>query len=84
MSIMNTCNVEEVPEELRYVYLDIAAGEYLLGVYSKEEKSEESVKSVTEGDLSVTFKDKSDIEMTIDKLLNSGREEMLSFRRVKW
>ncbi len=82
-SIMNTCNCEKIPEELRFVFLDIAAGEYLLSVMLKEDEND-SVKSVTEGDLSVSFKDKSEIEKTVDELLNRGREEMLSFRRVKW
>ncbi len=80
--IMNAINCESVPEELRFTLLDIAAGEYLLAVKSREDGK--MVKSVSEGDVSVTFGDESDIDTLIDTLLGSGREEMLSFRRLRW
>lgn len=80
--IMNTCNCERVPYELRFVALDMAAGEYLLAAYGQGDN--DNVKSVSEGDISVTFGDKSGIEEIIDNLLNGGREEMLSYRRIKW
>ena len=81
-TIMNTCNCEKVPYELRFVALDMAAGEYLLAAYGKGE--DEGVKSISEGDVSVTYKDKSKIDEIIDGLLNAGREEILSYRRIKW
>ncbi len=81
-TIMNTCNCESVPYELRFTFLDMAAGEYLLAAYGKEEK--DGVKSVTEGDVSVDFKDEGYIESLVDSLLNRGREEMLGYRRIKW
>lgn len=80
--VMNTCNCENVPEELSFVALDIAAGEYLLAARCKGEDF--LVESVSEGDVSVSFKDESPVDGIIDMLLNSGRDEMLSFRRVKW
>lgn len=80
--IMNTCNCESVPYELRFVALDMAAGEYLLAALGKGDG--ENVKSISEGDMSVDFKDKSEIEEITDRLLNAGREEMLSYRRIKW
>ncbi|MBQ7876575.1 MAG: hypothetical protein IJ316_04715 [Clostridia bacterium] len=82
MSIVNAINCESVPDELRFTLLDIAAGEYLLAVKSREGGN--VVKSVSEGDVSVTFSDESDTDELIDTLLSSGREEILSFRRLKW
>lgn len=78
-TIMNTCNTETVPDELKFTALDIAAGEYLLAAGRDDEAR--GVKSVSEGDVSVEFDDTGSL---IDELLNSGRDEMLSFRRVKW
>lgn len=82
-TIMNTCNCESVPYELRFVALDMAAGEYLLAVKGKGEEFSD-VKSLSEGDVSVSFKEKIGIESIIDGLLTKGREEMLSYRRIKW
>lgn len=81
-SIINTLNTESVPEELKFTLLDMAAGEYLLAAKSKMGAT--GVKSVSEGDVSVTFNEKSEEDELIDRLLASGRDEMLSFRRLKW
>ncbi len=81
MNIINAINCESVPDELRFTLLDIAAGEYLLAVKSREGAN--GVKSVSEGDVSVTFTE-GDTEALIDNLLTSGREEIISFRRLKW
>ncbi len=80
-TIMSTCNCECVPYELRFVALDMAAGEYLLAAKAK---AEDNVKSVSQGDISVTFSDKGKVDEIIDRLLTSGRDEMLSMRRIKW
>lgn len=77
-TVMNICSTEEVPCELCFAALDIAAGEYLL---SSERGEALGVRSVTEGDFSVDFSEKGSL---IDTLLGSGREEMAAFRRVKW
>lgn len=80
-SIVNMINCEKVPEELHFTLLDMAAGEYLLAAQGKN--GEDRVKSVSEGDVSVSF-DTDGEEELIDRLLNSGRDELLSFRRLKW
>lgn len=80
-SIMNTLNSEGVPRELEYVWIDMAAGEYLLAA---NEKADEGVKTISEGDMTVSFKDEDPQDELIDRLLNNGRCEMLSYRRVKW
>ena len=80
--VMNECCVEKVPFELRFAALDLAAGEYLSGKLTCDE--ERGIKSVTEGDFSVTFKDKTEDEAVIDSLFASGREALCAFRRIKW
>lgn len=81
-TIMNCCNCESVPEELEFVALDMAAGEYLLAAECRGRDARE-VKSLSEGDMSVTFNDEG-VEGIIDNLFKRGREEMIAFRRVKW
>lgn len=82
-TIMNYCNCECVPEELRFVALDMAAGEYLLAAKCKGDAMQ-GVKSVSEGDVTVSFGDKTPVEALVDTLLSGSREELLSFRRIKW
>ena len=82
-SIMNTCNTESVPHELRFVALDIAAGEYLLAAKACREDLR-GVKSISEGDVSVSFDEEAGIDGVIDSLLNKGRDEILAYRRIRW
>ena len=81
-TIINYCNCESVPEELSFALLDMAAGEYLLAAKMKGGE-ERAVKSISEGDMSVSFVD-DNVESTVDGLFKRSREEMTSFRRIKW
>ncbi len=81
-TIMNAINCESVPDELRFAALDAAAGEYLLAKERDEDGA--GISAVTEGDLTVQFEANTPTEGLIDRLLNSGRDEIAAFRRVKW
>ena len=81
-TIINYCNCERVPQELIFVAVDMACGEYLAATKCTK-GTERGVKSVSEGDVSVSFDDEP-VEKLADELLSSGREEMASFRRMKW
>ncbi|MBR5535065.1 MAG: phage head-tail connector protein [Clostridia bacterium] len=80
-TIMNYCNCESVPEELYFVALDMAAGEYLASARFAD-NIKDNLKSISEGDVSFTFKD--NMGDVIDELFSRGSEEMASFRRLKW
>lgn len=82
-AIMNNCNCESVPSQLKYVALDMAAGEYLLAAKCQGD-GDSGVKSVSEGDVSVTFGDKTPVEVTVDEIFARCRDEMLAYRRIKW
>lgn len=81
-TVVNYCNTESVPEELEFAVLDMAAGEYLLAAHCQDAK-EGNVRSLSEGDMSVSFGDEN-IGSVIDGLFLRGREEMTAFRRIKW
>lgn len=80
-TVINFCNCESVPEELTFAALDMAAGEYLLAAKCPMEN--EQVKSVSEGDISVSF-ETGGIGEKIDEIFLRGRNEMIAFRRLKW
>lgn len=81
-TVMNYCNCESVPEELYFALLDMAAGEYLASQYCRGGEND-NVKSLSEGDMSISFGE-GGVESTVDELFKRGREEMLSFRRLRW
>lgn len=81
-TVINYCNCESVPEELCFAVLDMAAGEYLLAAHCKGDEGD-NIKSISEGDMSVSFGEES-VEMVIDKLFLRSREAMVPFRRIKW
>lgn len=81
-TVINYCNCESVPEELCFALLDMAAGEYLLAAALKS-GDEREIKSISEGDMSVSFGDDG-VEGIVDELFKRSREEMASFRRIKW
>ena len=62
--------------------LDMAVGKYHLAAACQGKDSRDE-KSQSEGAMSVTFDDEA-VESIIDNLFKRGREEMISFRRVRW
>ena len=81
------CNIKEIP-------VDMAAGRLLRdklatgsGVCGNIDFDDEGIKSVTEGDVSVTFSDSSGktsrYENLIDRLCNKN-DVLICYRRVRW
>ncbi len=81
-TIINYCSCESVPEELCFAVLDMAAGEYLLAAHCQGGDTDR-LKSLSEGDMSVSFGDDM-VESIVDELFKRSRDEMVSFRRIKW
>lgn len=98
-TIKNETNLNIVPEGLRYTWIDMAAGYYLqeskatgrlkiCGV----ELSEAPVKSITEGEVSITFASTSDgaktpearLDELIKRLINPPQSVYAKFRRIVW
>jgi hypothetical protein len=91
-TIKNECNVDEVPEGLRYVFIDMACGEFL----SKKKSGggsigidvEAAVKSIKEGDTQITYAVSDGASVTVDgfinMLQNCGRSQFATYRRFKW
>lgn len=94
--ILNFCNIKEVPKELYWVAVDMAAGEllktkYATGVNTCEGIDFEAgnIKQITEGDVSVTYNSDSDDSAVskynelLDSLCNRD-DDLLPFRKLRW
>ena len=92
--IKNFCNITEIPKELYFKSIDMACGEFLkaklatggLDGYGIEDNR--LIKSISEGDTSVTYSDaKTDAYTAMDGFINGlmGNEsDLYCFRKLRW
>lgn len=86
--IKNVCNISEIPEELYYKGIDMVCGEFLgvkLEGYGTE--NDRLIKTITEGDTTVTYQDGVDrVKKLIDFIngLRGNDAELYSFRKMRW
>lgn len=93
-SIKNECNQPEVPCELEYVHIDWVCSDFLEMKYSSGLLNLESLDlgaalaSVTEGDVSVSFdnalSDDARFQILLKRLSETGKDELLCFRKLRW
>ena len=89
--ICNFCNVNEIPEALHRIAVDMVCGEFLLAKKGTGHLDgfdvETAVKTLKEGDTSITFA-VSDNSITLDGFINllmtSGKSQFVAFRRLRW
>jgi hypothetical protein len=89
--IKNICNVAVEPEGLRLVAVDMACGEFLFGKKQSGQSVgidfEAVVKSIAEGDTTITFETKNGAEAKYDALIGyllHGEPDFAAFRCIKW
>lgn len=89
--IKNFCNVVEVPRNLNYAATDMVCGEYLQQMQRLGKLEgfdvEAAVKSISEGDVSITFMDNASAETKLEafiKTLLSQENNLLACRRLRW
>lgn len=94
--IKNFCNIFDIPTELYFVAVDMAAGTLLRTKSSVGENvcdnidfESDEIKSISEGDVSVTYNSNSSSSATakynalLDKLCNRDNE-LIVFRKLRW
>lgn len=83
-SILNECNIDEVPEGLRYVAIDMICGHILKSKLANDSIDvEKAVQSIREGDTSVTYTDpKQFLSNYYDSLIHN--KELVKYRRLVW
>lgn len=94
--IKNFCNISEIPNELYYVAVDMAAGTLLktkqsigINVCDNIDYSAAGVSSIKEGDLTINFSTGDSNSTTnlfsalLKKLCNRDAE-LIAFRKLRW
>ncbi|MBC6681312.1 hypothetical protein [Zhenpiania hominis] len=91
--IRNFCNIDEVPEDLFYTAVDMVCGEYLYQMQNLGKLDAEifpvdaAIKSISEGDVKVSFMDNasaSDRLTTLIQTLRGTDQDLMAYRRLKW
>lgn len=96
-TILNQINWKELPEELEYIAVDMAAGEFLQAkkTFAPDGLSmidlSSAVKQIQSGDTNTVFAIGSGsltkeqrLDLFINHLLSYGKGEINSFRRLRW
>lgn len=96
-TIKNDVNVADVPEGLAYIAVDMAVGEFLKGLMTFSPDAltgfdlDAAVKRIQTGDTTTEFAvgdgtktDEQRLTAFVDYLLNYGKDEFNSFRRLRW
>ena len=89
--IKQNCNVSEVPLGLHSIAVDMACGEFLFGKKSSGQSIgidfEAAMKSIQEGDTTVTFDTSKSAEGQYDALIGyllHGEVDFAAYRCIKW
>lgn len=93
--IKNNCNIDIIPDGLHDIAVDMVVGEFLFTKKSIGRLEgfdlDIAVKQISEGDTSVTFAigegsstSEQRLDRLIDYLLNSGKDELIAYRCIKW
>lgn len=96
--ILNYCNIEKMPLGLKFTYVNMICASYLelyvVKNYVNSEDNEKaiaaSVASITEGDVSVTYKDNASSDRVLNakaligSLMDGYRAYLTRYRRMVW
>lgn len=96
--ILNYCNIEKMPKGLKFTYVNMLCASYLelyvVKNYVNDGDSEKaiaaSVASITEGDVSVTYKDNTSSDKVLNakaligSLMDGYRAYLTRYRRMVW
>lgn len=93
--IKNECNISSIPDGLYDIAVDMVVGEFLLSKKSTGQLTgfdlSAAIKQIEEGDTSITYAIGSGdstpeqrLDALISYLMNNGKNEFVSYRRVKW
>lgn len=90
--IKSSCNLDEVPEGLFAIEVDMVCGEFLSAKKQSGQLSEFDfepvVRSISEGDTSVSYATEDTVSQKFDTLLermaHPNSDEFARYRRVQW
>lgn len=91
--IKHFCNIDEIPDCLEYVFIDICCGEILRDKKATGQLTsiqlEQVVRSIKDGDTEVTFgsgnaSGESRFDKLVDKLINGHTNSLICHRQLTW
>lgn len=89
--IKNVCNISEIPDGLKNVYIDMICGEFLDFKNSTNQLNdsnfsiEDAVASISLGDANVSFGDAETGKFNaLISNLKSGEGELICYRKIRW
>lgn len=95
--IMNTCNIKKIPNSLQHIAVDMACGEFLKVMKDSKQLTSDNydfnavVKSISEGDVSVTYAigegcttDEQKLDALINNLINQDLNCIIRHRKMVW
>ncbi|WP_307745967.1 hypothetical protein [uncultured Phascolarctobacterium sp.] len=91
--IKNVCNISEIPDGLKNVYVDMVCGEFLQFKYNTNQLDDtnfniDDAVSVSLGDASVNFgtdgSNTSKFTALTDNLINGKAGELVCYRKIRW
>lgn len=96
--ILNYCNIENMPKGLKFTYVNMICASYLdlyvvknyVNGVDNEKAIATSVASITEGDVSVTYKDNASSDKVLNakaligSLMDGYRAYLTRYRRMAW
>lgn len=93
-TIKNECNISEIPDGLFHTAVDMSCGEFL---FAKKQTGQLEIgdldltgviSSIKEGDTQVNFdnndSDSDKIDVILNHLMNSGKGELVCYRKIRW
>lgn len=82
--ILNYCNIQKIPEKLEKVMLNMAVDLYRAESLGQEQ-AEGTVKSITEGDVTVSFASASSVSENLGMtFLKDYTAQLDRYRKLKW
>lgn len=86
--IQNYCNLDSIPQELYYTAVDICCGTFLKTQVSINGNAlNGAVSSITEGDVSIGFREGTSSTEMMNNLINNlinKKGELECYRKLKW
>lgn len=82
--LKNLLGRNDIPDELFYVLVDMAAGMYLSDKKGMETYGSQPIKSISEGDTAVSYGTESEYDTLVKRLVNPEETILSRFRRISW
>ena len=90
--IKHFCNISEIPDCLEWVFIEMACGDFLQAKKSLGQLTnmqvEQIVKSIEDGDTTVSFQSGVDAETVfnnyLDKMINGHVDSLIAHRKLLW